>query len=160
MQEEQNEQDELSQHLLACIDVEVACAELYRTLKVTHPAALELWERLQESEHHHADLLTIAYTMHLDGKFLDGARLPPMPQVEQCMQVAGEIREKAMAGSLSLSHVLDLTLELEKSIMEGYFSRLIEDDTSSILVHIRNLYADEKCHTELIREFKLKSGLF
>jgi rubrerythrin len=144
----------LSEHLRACIDLELRAAEVYNSLHLLFPEARELFRELSLSEDDHANTLIVATGFE---RLLDTEKDFPvskLPEVEKVRGMLDDISAKIDAGQLSsVEDTLSMLLELESAQAEGYFSKMMSESDSEIIKRLRQVYEDEKAHYEKLRDF-------
>ncbi len=146
-------ENNVSGHLLACIDLEQRCAELYNMLAGRFPEKGLFFRELSQSEDRHANLLSMAIGLKNVCAFPVGPHGNKF-DMQAAHAILAELMQRVDEPGISLTRdIVPLLMRLEEMSAEGYLHELmtgkIED---GVLRYLRRFYEDEKSHLERVRE--------
>ncbi|UCH80263.1 MAG: hypothetical protein JSW20_11030 [Nitrospiraceae bacterium] len=108
-----------------CIKVESAASSIYSKLMQLFPEEHDFWEELYNDEKEHISFLNDVRALGLIDEVKKMDVLPTKPMIKDALKLANKISKKIHNNSLTFKEALDLTLELEESIVETYTNKLI-----------------------------------
>ena len=143
-----------------CIAVEMACEEIYRRLSERFPEAGGLWNELSGEEKNHAVSLILTKGGGLEDNLPDLSVHHSMPFINEALELARAIKKRMSDGDITLEEALRLSLDLEKSVIEGFFWDVFtgENDMQA-LARLKQLIEKEHSQGEKIILFMEKQGI-
>ncbi|GAB4389963.1 MAG: hypothetical protein Kow0025_18790 [Thermodesulfovibrionales bacterium] len=153
----------LRERLHLCMHMEEACASAYKALAEFFSwdmRARELWDTLAFEERMHAVTLLSMGIHDMKGDLPPDLVCENVPSIREAISLAAGLRDKAIAGRLSLAEALGQAMELEKNMAEAYlFEVMKEDPDLRHLEKIKEIVSFEKTHQDAIREFTSARGM-
>ena len=142
----------------ACIAVEIACADIYRGLSERFPEE-GLWQELSSDERNHAVLLQMARGGR-EGELIDFLDRETMPFINEALGCARTFKKRLEADDLTLEDALRMSLELEKSTVEGYFWDALTGETElQAISRFKQLIEKEQSHGKKILNSMTAKGI-
>ncbi len=143
-----------------CIAVEIACAEIYRSLSERFPEAGALWNELSGEEKDHAVSLIMAQGGSPEDDAPDITDHYAMPFIKEALELVRTIKKRLASGDITLEDALHLSLELEKSAVEGFFWDVFtgENDMQAV-ARMKHIIEKEQSHGRKIIGFMEGIGI-
>jgi hypothetical protein len=148
-------------HLKACIDIELKTAEVYSVMERLFPEARELFRELSLSEEEHANVMMVACGLEGITRLSDTTHIATTEQILETYRILGMMMEKADKRSFtSLSEALSLSLLLESSAAEGYMDQVMREKADAeIVTYLKTFYEAERSHFRRIEQFMAEQNL-
>ncbi len=143
-----------------CIAIEMACADIYRSLSERFPEAGTLWKELSGEEKNHAVSLIMAQGGNPEGELPDLEEHPSMPFIKEALERARTIKKRLAERDMTLEEALRLALELEESAVEGFFWDVFtgENDLQAV-ARLKRLIEKERSQGRKITLFMEERGI-
>lgn len=149
---------DVKEKIMKCIDLEMACAEIYRTFMRLFPAERDFWEGLAKEEENHAKFYYTLDFLKLVGESPDQLSLPSLNLIDKTLDFAENIKTQIQTKlTITLEEALNMALLLEKSLLETYLFEIRDEDDSAFM-DIKKMLVDEKTHVDKLEEFMIKKG--
>ncbi len=143
-----------------CIAVEIACAEIYRSLSERFPEAGGLWNVLSGEEKTHAVSLIMGKGGSPEDDVPDISEQHSMPFINEALELARTIKKRLSEGDITLEDALRLSLKLEESAVEGFFWDVFtgEKDPQAV-ARLKQLIEKKQSHGKKIILFMEERGI-
>ena len=143
-----------------CIAVEMACADIYRSLSERFPEAWGLWNELSREGKNDAVSLIMAKGGSLEDDVPYVSEHYSMPFIKDTLELVRTIKQRLAGGDITLEDALRLSLELEESAVEGFFWDVFtgEKDTRAA-ARLKQLIGKEQSHGRKIVLFMEEKGI-
>ncbi|MDT8444960.1 MAG: ferritin family protein [Desulfuromonadales bacterium] len=135
--------------LQTCIDVEERVGEIYRKL-VNHPDAddelREIWQQMADDEKRHAQRIRLVRERFEKAGVI--ACNLTLDDVQQLLERAAEILQKAQHGSLSLEEAIYASVELEDAFLAAHLGFAASGNQPDLQTMFKSLAEADREHTE------------
>ena len=115
------------------------------------PDEKDFWKNLHDDEVEHLAFLKDVKLLGLIDEIEKTDFLPSMSVINKTLKLAGKITDKITASSIPLDDALQMTLKLERSIVETYTNKLIGNLISCDETRAEKIIIDENNHIDKIK---------
>ncbi|MFO7611403.1 MAG: hypothetical protein R6W99_02790 [Clostridia bacterium] len=136
------------------IDYEMAMSGLYEVCAARFPAYKDFWVELSDEEKGHAR--TIGSLLEkVDGKnvILNDGGFKTRP-LEISIEYVGEVARRVSEKDLDLLGALSLAADIEKSLFESRFYKVLSGSSEMLKETIRRIHGESDDHRKRIEEMK------
>ncbi|MEW6116356.1 MAG: hypothetical protein AB1553_05585 [Nitrospirota bacterium] len=143
--------------LLHCVDVEFACAEIYKAFMNMFPEDRDFWGELVVDEEFHAAFYLSAEILKLIEEDPDQIKLPPAAFIEKTLEFTDHVKTIIRTRMVTLKEALHLALLLEQSVTEGFIFE-VPETVNPVVLNLKSIIAGEESHMEKIKSYMITKG--